>query len=59
MTKRLEDLQDAEYLGDGLYAGHDGFHVWLVAHDGYRTTNAVGLEPPVLKAFDEYRERLL
>ena len=47
-----------EYLGDGLFASFDGFMFTLRAPrpDG---DHWVGLEPSVLQAFDEYRERTL
>jgi len=47
-----------EYLGDGLYASFDGFMFTLRAprSDG---DHWVGLEPDVLYAFDQYRDRTL
>jgi len=23
------DMQDMDYLGDGVYVGHDGYQLWL------------------------------
>ena len=46
-----EERVKRDHLGDGLYARHDGFHVWLETHNGYSVTNAVALEPAVLDAF--------
>jgi len=45
------------YLGDGLYASFDGWHIILRAprEDG---DHIVALEPLVLNAFDKYRENL-
>lgn len=45
------------YLGDGLYASFDGFIFTLRAprEDG---DHWVGLEPAVLRAFDEFRETI-
>ena len=43
------------YLGDGVYASHDGFQVWL--HLGDHTSRPiVALEPEVLKALCHYAE---
>jgi hypothetical protein len=45
-----------EYLGDGVYASYDGYHVWLDlrAQDSSR----IALDPAVLAAFDEYRRKI-
>jgi hypothetical protein len=41
------------YLGDGVYASHDGYQIWL--HVGAHTAPAiVALEPQVLAALNEY-----
>lgn len=50
-------LHRKEYLGDGLYASFDGYHIILTAprDDG---EHFVALEPPVMAALDDYRERL-
>lgn len=26
---KINDLQDKEYLADGVYVGHDGYQFWL------------------------------
>jgi hypothetical protein len=51
-------LQDVDYIGDGVYVGHDGYHVWL------RTPRENGIHEIALdqRAFDalvHYRERLM
>jgi hypothetical protein len=54
MWPKLESLNDTEYLGDGAYIGHDGYQIWLLAHDGIEATAAVALEPDTwtnLKAY--------
>lgn len=33
-----------QYLGDGVYASHDGYHIWLSLQDGSR----IALEPKVM-----------
>ena len=48
------DLEDQEYLGDGLYVGTDGFHLWLYTSNGILVTNKVALEPQVLANFLDY-----
>jgi len=43
---------EQRYLGDGVYASYDGYHIWLAVND--HTNKVVALEPPVLKALMEY-----
>jgi hypothetical protein len=38
---------DKVYLGDGLYARYDGFHLILTAEDGITVSNVVYLDPEV------------
>lgn len=55
-----EILKDPTYLGDGVYAGHDGFQVWVgteVLSDG-RPVGSIALEPHVLKMLNDYVEKL-
>ena len=54
----MTDIGKEEYLGDGLYASFDGFMFTLRAPREHGD-HWVGLEPGVMKAFDEYRERTL
>lgn len=42
------------YLGDGLYADHDGHQIVLTAENGVETTNAIYLDDAVLNAFIEW-----
>jgi hypothetical protein len=49
---------DKEHLGDGCYCEFDGFHFVLTAEDGISVQSTVYLDPYVVKAFDNYRERL-
>ena len=46
------------YLGDGLYASFDGYHIWLKASNGVNVTNEVALEPAVFDALIAYEKRL-
>lgn len=43
-----------EYLGDGVYASFDGYHIWLaVNHHG---NDVVALEQPVMDALARTRD---
>lgn len=54
---RAEGLTELEYLGDGVYAGYDGYQIWLlVERDG--RTERVALEPATLLALQRYRMRV-
>ncbi len=46
-----------EYLGDGVYASFDGYHVWLRtgSHDA---EPAIALEPAVFMSLARYYERV-
>ncbi len=45
------------YLGDGVYARHDGWQVWLRAErDG--ATHEVALEPDTIKRLKEWVDAL-
>lgn len=47
-------IQSPFYLGDGVYTGFDGYHVWLIAWNGISITNKVALDPHALSAFENY-----
>lgn len=41
------------YLGDGVYASFDGFHIWIqTLRDGYR--HKIALDPEVFAALCKY-----
>lgn len=44
------------YLGDGVYASYDGYHIWLAVN--HHTNKVVALEPEVIDRFNEYVEHL-
>ena len=46
------------YLGDGVYADHDGFGMVLTTEDGIRVTNRIVLEPQVFGALMEWANQL-
>lgn len=45
-----------EYLGDGVYASFDGYHIWLAVN--HHENKVVALEPAVLIALMEYMDRV-
>ena len=50
-----DDTQTAgrRYLGDGVYASHDGYQVWLTTTiSGW--THSIALESPVLAALNAF-----
>lgn len=51
------DLKAHEYLGDGVYAGYDGWHIWLMLGD-HRSDPLIALEPAVMKALNDYAARV-
>lgn len=53
----FEGYHDPDYLGDGVYSAHDGYHVWLFVEREGRVEK-VALEPGVLKNFERYVERV-
>ena len=53
-----EAMRDKQYLGDGVYAQNDGFHIWLTVEDGIDVQHKIALEPQVLAALDRYRAAL-
>ena len=42
------------YLGDAVYADHDGYAIHLTTENGAGTTNAIVLEPEVYEALLRY-----
>lgn len=52
MSKKKETNET--YLGDGLYASYDGWHIWLRTNEG----NEVALEPKVYRNLMDYQKRL-
>jgi len=51
-------LTHKQYLGDGVYVGYDGYHVWLYTDTGIAVTNQIALEPPVLRNLAEWQNNL-
>ena len=53
----MDGLESRTYLGDGAYAGFDGYQIWVYTFDGLGTTNQVALEPSVFKALQAFAAR--
>lgn len=53
MPRIIEDT----YLGDGVYASWDGYHLWLDTR-AQDPVNRIALEPAVLEQLDNYRRRI-
>ncbi len=54
MNSKMEKV----YLGDGVYAQYDGFHIVLTAENGISATDRIYFDPEVSKAFVEYVKEL-
>ena len=52
-------MDNYEYIGDGVYAAVDGFHVWLLVGSHDNPTDRVALEPSVFAGLLEYRARMV
>lgn len=52
---RFPNLAHKDYLGDGVYVGHDGYHIvlWLESTGAYGR-DAIALEPAVLRNLEDY-----
>lgn len=46
---------EIEYLGDGVYAGFDGYQIWLCCRRDYQM-HAVAIEPAVYGKLKVYAE---
>ena len=46
--------QDQTYLGDGVYASHDGYQIWLTTRRSEKRVDSVALEPSVYAALVQY-----
>lgn len=60
MTTRTDELikrlTARVYLGDGLYASHDGYQIRLAASDGIHDTNEVSLDTSVFQHLVEFKQ---
>jgi hypothetical protein len=52
-TNKGDEMSELnKYLGDGVYASFDGYHVWLAVND--HENRVVALEPDVVDALFHY-----
>lgn len=58
MTEMPDWTTNAQYLGDAVYAGFDGYHVVLGTSNGMEMTNIIYLEPRVVKCLQDYVQAL-
>ncbi len=56
LPKQNPPMPEQRYIGDGVYAGFDGYSLILETSNGVSITNRVCLEPEVLNKMDQYRE---
>lgn len=54
MSRNADRFHNVEYLGDGVYAGHDSYEVWVWASNGVNETPPVALEPGTLHSLIQY-----
>jgi hypothetical protein len=52
-----EEAQTQQYLGDGVYATHDGYQVWVRTWNGMEASPAIALDRHVLKNLQHYAMR--
>ena len=57
MTNPDREYRRKVYLGDGVYAQYDGYHIWLTVEDGIHTLHTIGIEPIVRDALKAYIEK--
>lgn len=48
------DFQQPDYLGDGVYVGHDGWHILLRLNTHLNVHSQIALEPAVLQKLVDY-----
>jgi hypothetical protein len=47
-----------QYIGDGVYADFDGWHIKLTTENGIEVLQTIFLEPEVFHALVQYKDRL-
>lgn len=47
-----------DYLGDSVYASHDGYSLTLTTENGYGPSNTIILEPEVVEAMHRFLNRV-
>lgn len=51
-------LQNPEYIGDGVYVGHDGYQLWLYANHHETPTDKIALTQEVYAALLVYVDKM-
>lgn len=51
-------MSQQEYIGDGVYASFDGYHIWLRTEREMGQWHEIALEPSVFHALTQYRTRI-
>ena len=54
---RSEPPFNDEYLGDGVYASYDGYHIILDLREQDRITQ-IALDPSVFRSLVEYKKKM-
>jgi len=54
----IEELDNVEYLGDGVYAGFDGYQIQIWTSDGVEFSPMIALEDYTLIALFDYAKKL-
>lgn len=49
--------QDMDYLGDGVYVGHDGYQLFLTTGT-HENIELLAIDPDVLKRLNNYFNRI-
>lgn len=47
-------MDNRSYLGDGVYAIHDGFGIWLHANHHEHPTDRIYLEPSIMDSLEKF-----
>lgn len=51
-------LVDAQYLGDGVYMGHDREYIWLLTDRAQSGIHEIALEPDMIDRLHTEKQRL-
>lgn len=50
-----QEAENAEYLGDGVYAWPDGYHIWIGTLEGHR----IAFEPGLIERLNDFQKRMV
>lgn len=56
-----KELDDVQYLGDGVYAGRHGKNIWVFLSDGTQENDNsfICIQPQVMKKLDVYNKTVV